>query len=116
MSGKEIGSFVTVLRSGNQQLVKCPCEIPGTDARRLFLGMVPDQEDTLWIRGLQAMFNDDNPTAFPRSAITGQYDAPTSARVALFQQQAPGKITERGTVDPTTWGILTGQLCRKYDY
>jgi hypothetical protein len=82
--------------AGNEQLVKCPCEIPG--------------------RGLQAMFNDDDPTGFPHSAITGQYDQRTSDRVADFQDHAPGKVTERGKVDEVTWGILTDRLCRNYDY
>ena len=116
MSGDESGSFVTVLRSGNQQLVKCPCEIPGSAAPRLFTGMRPDQSAALWIRGLQAMFNDDDPTVFPHSAITGQYDQRTSDQVAAFQDRAPGKVTERGTVDEVTWGILTDRLCRNYDY
>lgn len=116
MSGVESGSFVTVLRSGNQQLVKCPCEIPSSTAPRLFIGMRPDQSGALWIRGLQAMFNDDDPQVFPHSAITGQYDQRTSDVVATFQDHAPGKVTERGTVDEVTWGILTDRLCRNYDY
>ncbi|MDX6372683.1 MAG: hypothetical protein QOD98_1671 [Nocardioidaceae bacterium] len=116
MSGAESGSFVTVLRSGNQQLVKCPCEIPGSAAPRLFLGMDPDQSEALWIRGLQAMFNDDDPTTLPHTAITGKYDQRTSDLVAGFQDHAPGKVTERGTVEEVTWGILTDRLCRNYDY
>jgi hypothetical protein len=116
MSGEESGSFVTVLRSGNEQLVKCPCEIPSSLAPRLTVGMDADQAETLWIRGLQAMFHDDAPTAFPHEAITGAYDQRTSDRVALFQDDAPGKVTTRGVVDPTTWGILTDRLCRNYDY
>ena len=116
MSGDESGSFVTVLRSGNTQLVKCPCEIPGRAAPRLFIDMVPDQSAALWIRGLQAMFNDDDATGFPHSAITGKHDQRTSDRVAVFQDHAPGKVTERGTVDVVTWGILTDRLCRNYDY
>jgi hypothetical protein len=116
MSGTESGSFVTVLRSGNQQLVKCPCEIPSSAAPRLFIGMDVDQSAALWIRGLQAMFNDDNATAFPHSAITGKYDQRTSDQVAVFQDHAPGRVTERGTVDEVTWGILTDRLCRKYNY
>jgi hypothetical protein len=116
MSGTESGSFVTVLRSGNEQLVKCPCEIPGSAAPRLFTGMQVDQSAALWIRGLQAMFNDDDPTGFPHTAITGKYDQRTSDRVADFQDHAPGKVTDRGTVDEVTWGILTDRLCRNYDY
>ena len=116
MSGDESGSFVTVLRSGNTQLVKCPCEIPSRAAPRLFIGMDPDQSAALWIRGLQAMFNDDDPTEFPHSAITGKYDQPTADRVAVFQDRAPGKVTEPGEVDEVTWGILTDRLCRNYDY
>jgi len=116
MSGEEPGSFVARLREGNTQLVKCPCEIPGADAVRLFPDMPSDASAKLWIRGLQAMFNDDDPEGFPRSAITGVYDAFTQARVTRFQENAPGKATEPGVVDPTTWGILTDRLCRNYDY
>jgi hypothetical protein len=116
MSGDEPGSFVTHLRAGNEQLVKCPCEIPSSDAPHLSVGMDADQSDTLWIRGLQAMFNDDNPEAFPRPAITGKYDEHTSQRVELFQRAAPGKVTTPGDVDEATWDILTDRLCRNYDY
>jgi hypothetical protein len=116
MSGDESGSFVTILRSGNKQLVKCPCEIRSSEAPRLFLGMEPDQGEALWIRGLQSMFNDDDPVRFPHTAITGDYDEPTAARVTLFQENAPGKVTEPGVVDATTWGIITDRLCRNYDY
>lgn len=116
MSGAESGSFVTVLRSGNQQLVKCPCEVPGSAAPLLSVGMPVDQESTLWTRGLQSMFNDDDPTSFPRSAITGVFDQVTSDRVAVFQEDAPGKVTQRGQVDAPTWELLTDRLCRNYDY
>ncbi len=117
MSGDESGSFVTVLRSGNKQLVKCACEIPTSEAPLLSLDMgAPDQAETLWIRALQSMFNDDDAERFPRTAITGQYDDATAARVTLFQENAPGKVTEPGVVDRTTWGIITDRLCRNYDY
>lgn len=117
MSGAESGSFVTVLRKGNVQLVKCACEIPGQDAPRLSLDMgAPDVSETLWIRGLQSMFNDKDPEGFPRTAITGDYDAQTAARVTQFQDNAPGKVTEPGVVDAITWGIITDRLCRDYDY
>ena len=116
MSGADAGSFVTVLRSGNEQLVKCPCEIPGNQAPRLSVGMDADQSDRNWIRGLQAMLFDDAPVQFPHAAITGVYDQRTADRVAVFQDDAPGKQTVRGVVDATTWGILTGRLCRHYNY
>jgi hypothetical protein len=117
MSGDESGSFVTVLRSGNTQLVKCACEIPTSEAPRLSLDMdPPDQREALWIRGLQSMFNDDDPERFPHTAITGDYDEPTAARVTLFQEHAPGKVTEPGVMDRTTWGVITDRLCRNYDY
>lgn len=116
MSGEASGSFVTVLSSGNDQLVKCPCELPASLAPRLSVGMDADQAETLWIRGLQAMFFDDDPVAFPREAITGEYDRFTAERVAQFQADAPGKVTTRGVVDATTWGILTDRLCRNYHY
>jgi len=116
MSGEEPGSFVARLREGNEQLVKCPCEIPGTDAVRLYPDMPSDASTKLWVRGLQAMFNDDDPEDFPRSAITGVYDDVTQARVTVFQDNAPGKDTQPGIVDATTWGLLTDRLCRNYDY
>lgn len=116
MSGDESGSFVTVLRSGNQELVKCACEIPSGAAPHLFVGMVADQEATLWIRGLQAMLNDYDAQAFPHDAISGDFDQRTSDRVAEFQDDAPGKVTQRGEVDETTWDILTERLCRSYSY
>jgi peptidoglycan hydrolase-like protein with peptidoglycan-binding domain len=116
MSGDEPGSFVTRLRSGNEQLVKCPCEIPTSEAPHLVVGMTADQSDTLWIRGLQVMFNDDDPEVFPRSAITGNYDERTAQRVRAFQNVAAGKVTTPGEVDKATWDILTTRLCRHYDY
>ncbi len=116
MSGEEPGSFVARLREANTQLVKCPCEIPGSDAVRLYPEMPVDAAAKLWIRGLQAMFSYDDPEDFPRTAITGEYDAFTQARVTVFQDSAPGKSTERGIVDEVTWGILTDRLCRNYDY
>jgi hypothetical protein len=117
MSGDESGSFVTVLRAGNEELVKCPCEIPVREAPRLSLDMgAPDQAEVLWIRGLQSMFSDDDPVGFPNTAITGDYDEPTAARVTVFQENAPGKVTVPGVADATTWGILTNRLCRNYDY
>src|SRR4051794_5009675 len=116
MSGEDPGSFVARLREGNEQLVKCPCEIPSNEAPHLFPTMDPDASETLWIRGLQNMFHDDDPQGFPRTAITGDYDQATSDRVSAFQDRAPGKVTTRGEVDETTWGILTDRLCRNYDY
>ena len=116
MSGEEPGSFVARLREGNDELVKCPCEIPGADAVRLYPDMPSDASAKLWVRGLQAMFNDDDGEGFPRSAITGVYDDFTQARVTAFQDNAPGKATRPGIVDDVTWGILTDRLCRNYDY
>jgi hypothetical protein len=116
MSGQDPDSFVARLREGNVELVKCPCEIPSSEAPRLFLEMAPDASARLWIRGLQNMFHDDDPEGFPRTAITGDYDQSTADRVAAFQDRAPAKVTVRGEVDETTWGILTGRLCRQYDY
>ncbi len=116
MSGDEPGSFVARLREDNTQLVKCPCEIPGAEAVRLYPDMPSDASTKLWVRGLQAMFNDDRPDDFPRSAITGVYDDLTQSLVTRFQDNAPGKDTQPGIVDGITWGILTDRLCRNYDY
>lgn len=116
MSGEATGSFVTVLRAGNNTLVKCPCELPASAAPLLEEGMDVDQRDVVWIRGLQTMFNDDDPEAFPKDAVTGQYDRRTADRVEEFQGRAPAKLTEPRVADETTWGILTSQLCPNYDY
>ncbi|QIG45304.1 hypothetical protein G5V58_23405 [Nocardioides anomalus] len=121
MSGTEVNSFVTVLSSGNEQLVKCPCEIPSSEAPALELGMAVTTESKVWVRALQAMFSDDaqlHPQrgAFPGDQITGIFDDPTSARVAEYQDDAPGQVTERGAVDTATWSLLTLRLCRNYEY
>jgi hypothetical protein len=116
MSGEDSESFVARLREGNQSLVKCPCELPSSAAPHLFLDMDPNASERLWIRGLQNMLHDDDPEGFPRTAITGDYDQPTADRVAAFQDRAPATVTVRGEVDETTWRILTGRLCRQYDY
>jgi hypothetical protein len=117
MSGEAGGNFfVTVLRSGNTQLVKCACELPRDAGPELFVGMVEDQESRIWTRSLQAMLNDYDADKFPRAAITGEYDERTADRVAEFQDEAPGKLTTPGRVDPTTWGILTERICRIYSY
>ena len=117
MSGDESGSFVTVLRSGNKQLVKCPCEIPSRAAPRLFIGMDPDQSAALWIRGLQAMFNDDDPDRVPPLRDHREV-RPARRRTGsrCSRTTRPGKVTEPGVVDEVTWGILTDRLCRNYDY
>jgi hypothetical protein len=116
MTGQDPNSFVARLREGNEVLVKCPCEIPRSQAPHLFLQRDADASERLWIRGLQNMFHDDDPQGFPRTSITGDYDQPTADRVSAFQDRAPGKVTVRGEVDETTWGILTSRLCRQYDY
>ena len=121
MSGDAGGNFfVTVLSSQEdeekKQLVKCPCELPRTAGPELFVGMVETQESVIWTRSLQAMLYDLDKEKFPRSAITGDYDPVTAARVTELQEDAPGKLTIAGRVDATTWGILTERICRTYTY
>jgi len=117
MSGDAGGNFfVTVLHSGNTELVKCPCELPRDAGPELFVGMAETQESVIWTRSLQAMLHDYDAERFPQTAVTGDYDAPTAARVTEFQHEAPGKLTIDGRVDPTTWGIITERICRTYSY
>jgi hypothetical protein len=121
MSGDAGGNFfVTVLssqeRQETRQLVKCPCELPRDAGPELFVGMVETQESVIWTRSLQSMMHDDDAVAFPRSAITGEYDPTTAARVTEYQETAPGKLTPPGRVDTTTWGIITERICRQYTY
>jgi Putative peptidoglycan binding domain len=116
MTPEHRGDFVTVLRSGNDTLVKCPCALPTSLAPELTPHMLADAEDTVWIRALQAMLNDYDPAKFPHSAVSGIYDDATMARVTEIQQEAPGVPTTPGVVDAATWQILTDRICRIYDY
>jgi len=116
MSGEEPGTIITVLRAGNLQLVKCPCELPTSMAPHLSLGMEADAVDRVWTRALQSMFNDSDPDGFPASAVTGVYDQRTADRVTLIQDHAPAHLTTRGEVDEETWRIITERMCRNYDY
>ncbi|WP_298516412.1 hypothetical protein [uncultured Nocardioides sp.] len=108
--------FVTVLRSGNQTLVKCPCALPTSEAPELRPDMDADAHDVVWIRSLQSMLNDYDPKRFPKARITGVYDGPTAARVTEIQAEAPGRLTTPGVVDDTTWQIITDRICRIYDF
>jgi hypothetical protein len=116
MTPEHRGDFVTLLRSGNDTLVKCPCALPATLAPDLTPGMVANAEETVWIRSLQAMLNDYDPEKFPHSAITGTYDPTTVARVTEVQHEASGVPTTAGVVDTATWQILTDRICRIYSY
>jgi hypothetical protein len=117
MSGDAGGNFfVTVLHSGNNQLVKCPCELPRDAGPELFVGMVESQESVIWTRSLQSMLHDYYKEDFPSGAITGEYDQRTAAQVTELQAEAPGKLTEPGLVDTTTWGIVIERICRTYTY
>ena len=116
MTPEHRADFVTVLRSGNTMLVKCPCALPTDEAPELRLGIEADAEAVVWIRSLQSMLNDYDAEKFPHALITGVYDEPTAARVAEVQAEAPGRRTEPGVVDDATWQILTDRVCRIYDY
>ena len=116
MTPEHRGDFVTVLRSGNDTTVKCPCALPTSVAPVLTPHMVADAEETVWIRSLQAMLSDYDASKFPRSNITGQYDDATVARVTEVQQEQQGIPVIPGVADAATWGILTDRLCRNYDY
>ena len=116
MTPEHRGDFVTVLRSGNNTLVKCPCALPTSAAPDLRVGMIATQEDVVWIRALQAMLTDYDPEEFPHGQITGEYTQETADRVTEVQQEAPGVLTEPGVVDQATWRILTDRICRIYDF
>jgi len=117
MSGEAGGNFfVTVLHSGNTELVKCPCELPRDAGPELFVGMPETQESVIWTRSLQAMLHDYDAEKFPQDAVTGDYDPTTAARVTELQAESPGKLTDPGRVDTTTWGIITERICRTYSY
>jgi hypothetical protein len=117
MSGDAGGNFfVTVLHSGNDELVKCPCELSRDAGPELYVGMPETQESVIWTRSLQAMLHDYFKEEFPSSAITGKYDQPTADKVTELQADAPGKLTDPGRVDATTWGIITERICRTYNY
>jgi hypothetical protein len=116
MTPEHRGDFVTVLRSGNEELVKCACALPSTAGPELHLGMVPTDEDVVWIRSLQSMLYDYYDDDFPHEAITGEYDEPTAAAVTRVQQEAPGVLTRPGVVDASTWRIITDRICRIYDF
>ena len=91
MTPEHRGDFVTVLRSGNEELVKCACALPSTAGPELTTGMVPTAEDVVWIRSLQSMLYDYFDEDFPHDAITGEYDERTAAAVTRVQQEAPGR-------------------------
>jgi hypothetical protein len=116
MTPEHRGDFVTVLRSGNDTLVKCPCELPNSMAPELTPGMVADAEETVWIRSLQTMLHDYDRKKFPTAKITGVYDAATVARVTEVQHEQRGIPVTEGVVDTATWGILTDRICRIYAY
>ena len=116
MTPEHRGDFVTVLRSGNDTLVKCPCALPTSAAPELRPGMVADAVEAVWIRSLQAMLNDYDPARFPRRAITGEYDDATVARVTEVQREQAGVPTTPGVVDAATWGVITDRICRIYDF
>jgi hypothetical protein len=110
------GDFVTALRSGNRQSVKCVCVLPDSAGRpSLRVGMPESDADAVWIRSLQGMLVDANDKQFPRDWITGTYDRRTADRVAEYQGSSQVK-SERGVVDDATWGLLTTRLCRNYDF
>ena len=118
MTPEHRADFVTVLRSGNQTLVKCPCALPASaapdDLRPGMTEFTPEQ--TVWIRALQSMLNDYDPKEFPRSNITGRYDPATVARVTEIQHEQSGIPVSDGDLDEATWRILTDRICRIYDY
>lgn len=110
------GDFVTALRSGNAMSVKCVCVLPDSaDRPDLRVGMTPTEENRVWIRSLQGMFNDFDEESFPRDWVTGIYDQRTADRVREFQETS-FVDDEPGTVDDATWQLLTTRMCGRYDF
>jgi hypothetical protein len=110
------GDFVTALRSGNRQSVKCVCVLPDSAARpTLRVGMPETDAHSVWIRSLQGMLVDANDKRFPRDWITGTYDRRTADRIAEYQDSSQVR-SERGVVDDATWGLLTTRICGGYDF
>jgi peptidoglycan hydrolase-like protein with peptidoglycan-binding domain len=115
MTAAHRGDFVSVLKSGNTQNVKCVCELGAKGAPELRPGMDASADDQVWIRALQWMFVDVKPDEFPRSNVTHVYDPATRAVVTGFQERA-GLAGERGVVDAATWELLTDRICGIYTY
>jgi hypothetical protein len=115
MTAEHRGDFVSVLKSGNTENVKCVCELSAADAPELRLGMDADADERVWIRALQWMFADHDPEGFPRSNVTHTYDAATAAMVSGFQERA-GLAGERGVADAATWSLIADRICPRYTY
>ena len=110
------GDFVTALKSGNSDTVKCVCVLPDSaDRPTLSVGMSTTEENAVWIRSLQGMLSDANDEVFPSKWVTGVYDQRTADRVAEFQD-ASHSSSDRGVVVDDTWGLLTTRLCDNYDF
>jgi putative peptidoglycan binding protein len=116
MTPEHRGDFVTVLRAGNDTLVKCVCALPRSAGPELRVGMEPTEKTVIWIRSLQQMLHDYYPDDFTPQDVTVVYDQHTADMVTRLQQEARGVLTEPGVVDTATWGIISDRICRTYDF
>jgi hypothetical protein len=115
MEGGDDRGSVTILRAGNEDFVKCSCVLPAKDAPLLTVDMVDaTARDRTWTRLLQVMLLDADASIPRKGWVTGDYNQATADRVAAIQATSPGKQTDPGVVDQTTWGILNDRLCRNY--
>jgi peptidoglycan hydrolase-like protein with peptidoglycan-binding domain len=108
------GDLVTVLRSGNDQAVRCPCHLPAETFPVLQPGMAADAETSPWVRSLQQLLVDIDEESFPSWRASGVYDAATEGRVRELQAEARIEVT--GIVDTVMWRSLRDRVCDTYDY
>jgi hypothetical protein len=110
------GDFVTALRSGNSDTVKCVCVLPDSaDRPTLRVGMTPTEGNAVWVRSVQGMLSDADDDRFPPAWVTGVYDRRTADRVADIQATSRSG-SDPGVVDDDTWALLTTRLCDNYDF
>ena len=78
MTPEHRGDFVTVLRSGNEELVKCACALPSTAGPELMIGHGPRPPRT-WSGSARSSrcCTTTSTEDFPHDAITGEYDERT---------------------------------------
>jgi peptidoglycan hydrolase-like protein with peptidoglycan-binding domain len=108
------GDLVTVLTSGNDQAVRCPCHLPAETFPVLHPGMATDAQTSPWVRALQQLLVDIDEERFPPRSATGVYDDATEDRVRELQSEARIEVT--GVVDTVMWRSLRDRVCDTYDY
>ncbi|MEV7429576.1 hypothetical protein AB0N29_08140 [Nocardioides sp. NPDC092400] len=108
------GDGVTVLTPGTDDLVRCVCVLPTTGMPQLTLGGPLDPELGIWVRALQGMLVDLDPTRFPEERVTGRYDEATAARMEPLQ--AYHDIEPGSPVDESSWRAVRDRVCGSYGF